>query len=177
MKPHRGMSELLFFLLVGGLLLLMAWMALGKYFQDTTSDPEKFKEFMVSETVTEEMAEYNVGIAYSFTALALAALDLHKLEGSYEHLCTNGKISRTNPEVLKEVTYVVCGPTMNCSEAPYVFRTEASDRCYASKDMYAFSANVYDADGKLTPVCFDSSKTESYGPTLPTPTTFRCEPI
>ncbi len=173
------MGNVLFLAVIGGLIVVMGWIVLSQEGPiGTPEDPEKIKESLVTETITEDMAQYNLGIDYSFDWLSSTANVMREDDGSYTNLCTNGKINRAHQGIANGMNYIVCGPDKpECGYTPYIYRKLADERCYASKGAYAISATMYNEEGILMPYCIDS--TVSYYklqklPGVADPRTLRC---
>ena len=179
MQRHKGSSDLFFLIIMGIFVVLLLWTVVGQRATDTVRDPEKLAQLIQeNENIDEEMARYQVGIIYTISYLPFVAdTYLKNVSGSYEALCSEGKVSRTQPDVLDGLTYISCGPTKNCAAIPYIFQTRANDRCYANRDAYVVSANGYDEDGALAPFCVDSVNSTYEGFATANPNSMRCEPV
>ena len=174
MKRHRGVG-LVGIVVIIGLLLLLAYTVFEYRAQNTLQNettrhtPDQIRESLITPNRTEEMAEYSLGIHYTLNNFFGYLLHIEKEGGSMDSWCENGKVSRTDPEVLRTVDGILRYP----GEIPYIFRPEADDRCYASGMEFAVSANVYGENGLLVPLCMDATGQSG---SVANPQTFRCEP-
>lgn len=192
MATYRGMSTLVFIVLVGGLLLLLASVAFDGNFQNVTIpstspserqstkdvffdyyNPDATRKALITKERDEKMSEYSLGIYYTLINFVAFSRSLKETGEGYERLCANGKVNRDDPEVKHITDEILCGANVKCDGIPYIFRSYADNRCYATKTAFAISANIYDVNGSLTPTCLDSTEKTSGG--VANPNTLRCE--
>lgn len=177
---HRGNVGLIIIIVLGALLAALVLNRLSAPQQENNKDDirptsEELQKVLTDEGFSEKEAQYNVGIQYSLTALALAADDIYGKYGSYERLCVGGKINRADPDVLKGLTDVVCGPN-SCDYVPYILRDEANDRCYASQNAYTVSGDLAGFDNTFT-LCIDLAHLPDGIGGMPNKNTLRCDVV